>query len=452
MQLSYTRLALNSILPNILKKLNPMPRYRLLCLILVMAGLAGFSLEGRDIAKKPDSVGSQFSTSDWPWWRGPKRNGIADSTQPVPLKWSATENVLWRAPITGRGHGSPTVVGEQVVLATADHEQQVQSVICFDRQTGKQLWRTEVHRGGFETKGNTKSSLASSTVACDGQHFYINFLHAGAIYTTSLTREGKIAWQVKITDYILHQGFGSSPAIYQNLVIVSADNKGTGVIVGLERATGKVVWKQERPKFPNYTSPIILNVAGRDQLLFTGCELVTSFEPLTGKKLWEIPGSTTECVTSTVTDGKLIFTSGGYPKNHMSAVQADGSGTVVWENKTRVYVPSMIVNNGYLYAVLDAGVAMCWKSDSGKEIWKGRIDGTFNASPILVGDRIYATNEAGKTYVLKASPEVFEILAENQLGDEVFATPTICGGRIYFRIANQVDGKRQEQLVCVGQK
>src|SRR5205814_107416 len=150
-------------------------------------------------------------------------------------------------------------------------------------------------------------------------------------------------WQTKITDYVLHQGFGSSPAVYQSLVIVSADNKGTGVIAGLNRVTGKIVWKQERPKTPNYTSPIILRVDDREQLLFTGCDLVTSFDPLTGKKLWEIGGSTTECVTSTVTDGQLIFTSGGYPKNHLSAVRADGSGKIVWENKTRVYVPSLLV-------------------------------------------------------------------------------------------------------------
>jgi outer membrane protein assembly factor BamB len=429
-----------------------MPGYRCLLVSLLVLGLTGHWLVAREVEKKPDPVGGQFTASDWPWWRGPTRNGIADPAQLAPLKWSNTENVLWRSPVPGRGHGSPTVIGDQVVLATADHERQLQLVLCFDRLTGKELWQTEIHHGGFDMKGNSKSSLASSTLACDGQHFFINFLHGGAVYTTALTRGGKIDWQVKITDYVLHQGFGSSPAIYQDLVIVSADNKGTGVIVGLNRATGDVVWKQERPKFPNYTSPIILNVAGRDQLLFTGCELVTSFDPLTGKKLWEVPGSTTECVTSTVTDGKLIFTSGGYPKNHISAIQADGTGAVVWENKTRVYVPSMIASDGYLYTILDAGVAMCWKSDTGKEVWKGRLEGMFTASPILVGKHLYATNEAGKTFVLKATPEAFEIVAENQLGDEVFSTPTICGGRIYFRIANLVDGKRQEQLVCVGQK
>jgi outer membrane protein assembly factor BamB len=342
------------------------------------------------------------------------------------------------------------VIGDRIFLATADHERKVQLLLCYDRKNGKQLWQTEIHQGGFETKGNSKASLASSTPACDGQRVFINFLNAGAVHTSALTLDGKLLWQTKVADYLIHQGFGSSPAVYRNLVIVSADSKGDGLIAALDRVSGKLVWKQERPKAPNYASPIILNVAGRDQLVMTGCDLVTSFEPLTGKKLWEIKGSTTECVTSTVTDGDHIFTSGGYPKNHVSAVRADGSGKIDWENTARVYVPSLTVRDGHLYGVLDAGIAMCWKADSGKEVWKGRLGGTFSASPVLVGDLIFATNEAGKTFIFKASAEAFDLVAENHLGGEVFATPTICGGRIYARVATTTNGKRQESLYCVG--
>ncbi len=422
---------------------------------------AGFGLSlfvtmaahAEDVGRLPSQPGAvTVAPTDWPWWRGPNRNGIAASDQHPPLKWSETENVLWKSPVPGRGHGSPTVVGDQVFLATAEHDRQVQSVLCFDRNTGKQLWQTEIHQGGFETKGNNKSSLASSTVACDGPRIYINFLNAGAIYTTALDRSGKQVWQTKITDYILHQGFGSSPAVYGSLLLVSADNKGTGAIAALNRETGDIVWKQSRPQTPNYTSPIVLKVAGREQLIFTGCDLVTSFDPLTGKKFWEIEGSTTECVTSTVTDGHLIFTSGGYPTNHISAIAADGSGKIVWKNNTRVYVPSMLVRDGYLYTVLDAGVAMCWKCDTGEEVWKGRIEGTFSASPVMVGEHIFATSEAGKTYIFKASPAGFELVGDNQLGSDVYATPTIVGSRIYMRVSAQRDGKRVESLYCIGAK
>jgi outer membrane protein assembly factor BamB len=112
----------------------------------------------------------------------------------------------------------------------------------------------------------------------------------------------------------------------------------------------------------------------------------------------------------------------------------------------------LLVHDGYLYGVLDAGSAICWKCDTGKQIWTGRLGGTFSSSPVLVGERIYVTNEAGKTFVFKASPAKLELEFENQLGEEALATPTICGGRIYTRVAIAKDGKRQEWLYCIGTK
>ena len=402
------------------------------------------------LAIAADSEKIDVAKTDWPWWRGPNRDGLADPKQKPPTEWNASKNVLWKAELPGRGHGSATVVGNQVFIATADKTDGVQAVHCFDRKTGKPLWKTVVHKGGLSKKGNRKASQASTTIACDGKRLFVNFLNNKAIYTTALSRDGKRLWQKKITDYTVHQGYGSSPAIYGPLVIVSADNKGGGAIAGLNRKTGDVVWNHDRPKTPNYASPIILKAAGKEQLVFTGCKLVSSYDPLSGKKLWEIPGATTECVTSTVTDGKVVFSSGGYPKNHVAAVAADGSGKVVWEKPVRVYVPSMLVKDGYLYAVTDRGVAMCWEAATGKEMWKQRLGGTFSASPVLVGETMYAVNERGTTFVFNATPKGYKLIAKNQLGSNVLATPTICGGRIYMRVAEQKGGKRQEMLYCIG--
>lgn len=418
-------------------------------LLIPLFAVVGFTTT-TSLAHSADVEKIDVAKTDWPWWRGPNRNGIANPDQDPPREWSESKNVLWKSEIPGRGHGSVTVVGDHVYLATAEMDAGTQSVLCFDRKTGKRLWTTVVHKGGLSKKGNRKASLASTTIACDGKRLFVNFLNGGTVYTTALSRDGKQLWQRKITDYTVHQGYGSSPALYGPLVIVSADNKAGGAIAGLNRKTGEVVWKHSRPKTPNYASPIILKAAGKPQLLFTGCDLFASYEPLTGKKLWEIEGATTECVTSTVTDGKVVFSSGGYPKNHVAAVAADGSGKVVWEKPVRVYVPSMIVKDGYLYAVTDRGVAMCWESATGKEMWKHRLGGTFDASPVMVGDRMYATNERGTTYVYIAKPKEFKLLAKSSLGEEVFATPTICGGRIYMRIASRKDGKRREYLYCLG--
>jgi outer membrane protein assembly factor BamB len=421
-----------------------MPRILLVLIALVLVPNQVLAQEARPI---------EFGAHDWPWWRGPQRNGVADPKQKAPLKWSDTENLLWKSPVPGRGHGSPIVVGDQIFLAAADIKAETQSVLCYDRTTGKLLWETVVHRGKYEKGGNKQSSMASATPACDGQMVFVNFLHDKAIYATALTRKGEQVWQTKVTDYTLHQGFGSSPTVYESLVLVSADNKGgTGLIAGLERATGKFVWKHERPKWPNYASPIIHKIGGRDQLFFIGCELVTSLEPLTGKKIWETKGSTQECVTSTVTDGKHIVISGGYPKGHVAAIQAVGpdAGKTAWENNVKVYVPSLIERDGYLYAVQDTGFAICWKFDTGKEMWRGRLAGNFTASPVLVGEHLFAINESGRTFVYKANPDAFELIAENQLGNEAMATPTICGGRIYVRVAVHQKGQRQEMLYCVG--
>ncbi len=397
------------------------------------------------------SDGIDLPRTDWPWWRGPARDGTADPEQTPPLNFSASENVIWKADIPGRGYGSPTVVGQRVFLATCDEESGSQSLLCFDRDTGEKLWATQVHASGAMRKNN-KSTGASSTPACDGERVFISFPNDGGLHTTALGLDGEILWRQRVSDYVVHQGYGASPVLYQGLVIVAADNKGGGALAGLDAKTGEVVWRRERFLKPNYPTPCLLHVAGKDQLILVGCDMVISYDPLTGETNWETEGATTECVTSTVTDGNLVYTSGGYPKNHMSAIKADGSKQVVWENKERLYVPSLVIKGGYLFGVLDEGIAMCWQADSGKQMWKARLGGTFSSSPVLVGDNVFVTNEAGEFFVFRASPSEFKQLAKNQLGEEVLATPTIVGGRIYHRVAHRDEsGQRQEMLYCLGQ-
>jgi len=399
------------------------------------------------------SLGAHAATgpNDWPAWRGPTRDGLAAPNQNPPTQWSETENVLWKVPLPGRGHGSPTVVGDRIYLPTADPVKRTQSVLCLNRLDGKLLWQTEVHSAGAEPGKQANSSAASASVTYDGDQLFINFLNSAAVYTTALDLSGKKLWQQKICDYVIHQGFAASPVVHESLVLVSADHKGGGVVAGLDRQTGKVVWSQPRPKHHNYTTPSIVKAGGRTQMVMVGGNVIASYDPLNGKVIWEIEGSTEECVTTIVTDGTRIFASGGYPKNHVVAVMADGSGKIAWQNIARVYVPSMIVKEGHLYAVLDAGIATCWKSDTGEELWKERLGGDFYASPVMVGNRIYASNVAGKTYVYEATPKSFKLLAQNQLGDQAYASPVICGSRLYLRVATKTE-PRQEYLYCVGSK
>lgn len=402
-------------------------------------------------AVEPNNLNEGFAikSGDWPWWRGPARNGEADSNQKPPTEWGEDKNIVWKAKIAGRGYGSAIVVGDKVILQTADEATDSQSVVCFERSSGKQLWNSVIHKSGGMRK-NKKSTAASSTPACDGERIFVNFANTDAIVTTALDLMGNTIWQQEVSKYVIHQGYGSSPALYQTLVIVSADSKGGGAIAAMDRKSGKIVWRRDRPEKPNYPSPVILHLAGRDQLVMTGCDQIVSYDPLTGATIWEIEGSTTECVTSTVTDGHRIFTSGGYPKNHVSAVRADGSNKIDWESQDRLYVPSLLCRKGYLFAVLDAGIAVCWKSDSGEEMWKARLGGTFSSSPVLVGDKIYATSESGETFMFRADPTKFEELGKNRLGDEVLSTPVIVTNQIFYRASQLKEGQRQEFLYCIG--
>lgn len=392
------------------------------------------------------------ASADWPAWRGPTADGQAAAGQKVPTKWSETENVVWRAPIRGRGHSSPTVVGSHVYLTTADAAKQEQVVLCFDRATGKPLWETVVHRGNLETGGHKNSSQASASVAWDGERLYVNFLNGKAIHTTALDATGKIRWQTRVDDYVPHQGFGASPVVHESVVLVASDHRGGGKLVGLDRRTGKIIWEHARPKIANYASPAVVKAAGRTQVVLGGCNLLVSLDPLTGKKLWEIEGSTEETVVTAATDGSRVYVSGGYPKSHTMAVEADGSGKIAWQNGTRLYVPSMLVRDGHVFGMLDAGHAVCWDAATGEERWREKVDKDFYSSPVMVGNLIYATSLRGVTSVIEVTPQRFgRLVAQNQLGDEAFATPSICGGRIYLRSAKKGE-PRQEYLWCIGEK
>jgi hypothetical protein len=423
--------------------------------LITLAPLAVFLLTGACAGSDPTEAASKSGpfpaeSGDWPWWRGPQHNGIAEDGQQPPVTWSDSENIRWKTAVPGRSHGSPIVVGDQVLVTIANHARDVQSVMCLNESTGALTWETVVHRGGLDVKSNEKSTMASTAPACDGERIFVNFLNGDSVYVTALDRSGQQLWQQRVCGYVNHQGFGASPVLYGDLVISVADNNGGGAIAALDRTSGSVVWKKDRPAKPNYPSAVVFNVAGRDQLLLTGCDLVTSLDPSTGETIWETAGATTECVTTTVTDGTHIFTSGGYPENHISAITADGSAKQVWKNDARVYVPSMLLDNGRLYGVLDAGIASCWDSSTGRELWKGRLGGTFSSSPVMCGNLIYATSEDGTTHVFRKDTDGLEVVGRNKLGDNVFATPAICRGRIYQRIATQEGNQRQEFVVCIG--
>jgi outer membrane protein assembly factor BamB len=419
---------------------------QLACFFAVSTLIAGSAFAS---LKSPGAVDLKLSDSDWPWWRGPDRNGHAKA-QDVPTHWSETKNIIWKTSIPGRGHSTPTVVGDNVFLLTADEEKQTQSALCFDRKSGAVHWMTQLHEGGWQGRIHERNSQATPTIACDGERIFTTLMHNEQIWLSALSLKGEILWQKKAHDYTSHWGYSTSPAIYENMVIVSADHKEGGNLAAFDQKTGEKLWNTERPKTPNYASPAIFHLNGQDQIVLPGCEMLAGYDPRTGVMLWSAPVTTQETVGTAVSDGKFIYASGGYPKNETVCVLADDSGELIWRNPIRVYAPSMLIKDGYLYTMTDKGLAHCWNAETGELKWREKFGGDFSSSLTLVGDNLYTSSEQGKTVVFKANPVAFELVAENQLGDEIWATPVICGDRIFIRSAHHDSDGRQEVLYCIG--
>ena len=249
----------------------------------------------------------------------------------MPHKWTAKENIAWKAPIPGIGHSSPVVIGDQVFVTSCLVNSHERILLDFDRRTGQELWRRVVVTGSLEPK-HKLNSYASSTPAADGTHVYVTFLRIrpkspGELYPinpreksplsedavpemvlSSYARNGTLAWQKTVGQFYSRQGFCSSPILYKNLVILNGDQDAEAYLVALDKHTGEQKWKADRPhRTRSYCVPLILEAAGRMQMVLTGSETVTSYDQDTGKLLWLIDGPTEQFVASPVfTDKRAV--------------------------------------------------------------------------------------------------------------------------------------------------
>lgn len=413
---------------------------------LILAALVTLGASGASGANLTDI---KPGPHDWPWWSGVNGNNISPETQSPPTQWSTTKNVLWKTEVPGRGHGSPTVWGERIFLATADEAAKTQSLLCFDRATGKPLWQTQVHQGEFMPM-HKKNTHASATPACDGQHVFITFIAQGGIWLTCLDFAGKITWQKRLGDFHPVHGFAASPVFYKDLVIVPADQTQNSFIIAVKRATGDVVWRADKPSFGfgSFATPTVARMAGRDQLLLQGAYKVFSYDPATGKLLWTCDGPANQCISNILVDDQYVYACAGYPQRNLLCIRPDGNGDVtrthiVWrKDGGSSYVVTPLLADGLLYMVHDeSGKITCFTAKTGEVIWQGNVKGKYSSSPVLAGGYIYLVNEQGLTSVLKPGKK-FERVAENDLGDGGFALPVVCGGRIYLRTLHS--------LYCLG--
>ncbi len=409
---------------------------------------------------------------NWPGWRGPGSRGIS-SEKGIPVKWDLSKNVKWKVEVPGLGHSSPIIWDNRILLTTAvssdPKEENWQKgffsgarqpdaadiswkILCYDRDTGKLLWEQTALRQKPAGARHTKNSYASQTPVTDGTYVYA-LLGDESLYCYDF--QGKLIWSKKLGPFTMRNGWGvaSSPVLYQNLVIQTCDQEeGVSFIIALDKKNGETIWKSERDELSSWSTPYLYLQGGRPELIVNATNAIRSYDPESGKLLWECRGPATSITVPTPTSlHGLILVSSGFiaePVRPVTAFLPGASGNItlkegetkseaiVWRQpKAAPYIPSPTAYGDYIFVLLDQGFIACYEAKTGKEIYdRMRIDvgANFSASPVVVEGNLYCMSEDGDVYVIKAGPE-YELLAKNSLGEAVMASPAISDGKMIIR-------------------
>ena len=391
------------------------------------------------------------AASDWPEFRGPDGQGHSAESG-LPAEWGEDRNVEWKTPVPGRGWSTPVVVDGRIWLTTGTTDGGgVLRLLAFDADTGAETLNVEVFRTDDESSPNPKNSLASPTPIVDGDRVYVHF---GSYGTAAVSTAGEILWTARFP-YVTQHGYGGSPILYDDLLILNGDGYDVAFVLALDTRTGEVRWKADRedPVSQAYSTPLAINVDGRDQIVSVAAFRASAHDPATGAELWRVRyGRGFSNVPRPVYGNGLVFIATGFQTPSMLAVRADGSGDVTethvaWTlRRGAPHTPSPLLVGDELYMVSDYGVLTCIDADSGEVHWQHRIGGNYSASPVFADGRIYLQSEEGKTTVI-APGTTYSELAVNQLDGSTLASMAVADGSVFLRTDSHLyritDGEAQ---------
>lgn len=374
------------------------------------------------------------AAGDWPQFRGP--NGSAVSDEPgLPVRWSATENVRWKAALPGYGVSCPVVVGGRVYLTCCTGYQESRlHVLCFDSATGKQLWDRQFHVTG-NTLCHPKTSMAGPTPVTDGEHVYALFATGDLV---CLDKDGDLVWYRSLVgDYpnVTNQvGMAASPILCKEVLLLPLENAGDSFAAGLDKRTGKNLWKVPRGRGINWVTPALYERGGRTEVLFqTGGE-ITAYDPQTGKQQWTHAGGLSGVASPFVAGGNVLVSSGGVLALRVAA--GAKAPEQVWEsNRLRGGYTTPVCYRGRVYAINSSGVLACVDAADGQRVWEERLKGLkgpFWASPIAGDGKVYVVDDNGVAAVVQVGDQP-KVLSVNALGESVVATPAIAEGALFIR-------------------
>ncbi len=407
---------------------------------------------------------------NWERFRGPNGGGTAQDKD-IPITFDEKSGILWKLAIPGIGNSSPVVWGKQLFLQTSAPDGSERSLVCVDVEKREIMWTRSVPAQKSPT--HSKNTLASSTPATDGESVFVAFWDGKEVAMAAYSMKGDFLWNKNLGQWISQHGTGASPIVYKDKVFFANDMDSEDLktkkpvakpvtLFALSKKTGDILWETPRAAYRAcYSMPFILEPNGSPpELIVTSTTAITSYNPDDGAQNWHWNWTFKKTKTKMplrtiaspiVAHGHLFASSGdGGGDRQMFAVELKGVGknTVAksaWENsKDFPYVPCLLSLGEHLYFVNDAGFAGCYEAKTGKRVWLERIhQAEFVASPVLIEDRIYAPSEQGEVHVFRAAT-AFQLLANNNLGERIRATPAVANGRLYIR--------GQNHLFCIGKK
>ncbi|HSF39634.1 MAG TPA: PQQ-binding-like beta-propeller repeat protein [Thermoanaerobaculia bacterium] len=413
-----------------------------------------------------------LQAQNWPAFRGPGGGGVAEGPGPTAWDVERSTNVKWKTEIPGLGHSSPVVWGDRVFVTTAvssgtgeeipkalggevasssDMAPHSWRVYCLDKRTGKILWEKVLHEGVPRIKRHVRNSFATPTPATDGRHLVVSF---GAEGLFGLDLDGKVLWRQDLgtlaagyyADTKYQWGFGSSPILYGDLVIIQADVDREPFLAAYDLATGKPVWKTAREDRQSWSTPGVTRGLEQDELVTIAPQAVRGYDPKTGRELWRLDWKM-DITQSTpvVSDGVIYLSSGKGPQQPILALRPGARGDItpqpgkpldphiVWlKDRGGPITTSPLVYGGYLYSLVDQGILRCLSLATGEEVYTERVRGEFLSSPVAAGGKLYLTAVDGDVHVVRAGPR-YEQLAVSSLDEISYATPAISDGLLIVR-------------------
>jgi outer membrane protein assembly factor BamB len=401
---------------------------------------------------------------DWPRFRGPDNTGVARGD--VPVEFSLTKNLAWKTHIPGRGHSSPVVWGNRIFLTTAvpigesdEYAPHVRKehrfvVMCLDRNTGKLLWeRTAKTTTPPDRHQIPYGSYASNIPTTDGKRLYA-FWESRGIFVYDL--DGNLQWQKEFPQMQKRGEFGEgTPTVVDgDTLYLKFDQEQNSHLIALDKNTGKELWRVERAEPSSWSPPLMVTYNGKRQLIVAGTR-VRSYDPETGKLIWECAGLGLNSIPALVSADGVVYAMTGFQNPNMLAIRIDrqgdltGTDAVVWgTNRGTPYNPSPVLHGGILYFINDSAMLSAFKAATGEAYYRQtRLPGVYSlkSSPVAVSGKLYIATEQGDVVVAKMG-EKFELLATNSMGDDMFiATPAVAGNSLYLRGKSTLYCIRQAQ-------